>query len=161
MAEFTSGNKLGEDLKAWVEENCPSLPSVNQLVFNLLVEREKLNPDPECAWAEAENFGAALLTLVKDDTLSQMEVLWGIQFYCDKMGFPKLNNEYIVQAMFRSAYKFDLAEDDAFAEWKDDETEAFEKGKIKAIIQTVEWFNWLAEADDSGDEEDEEDEQEE
>ena len=44
-------------------------------------------------------------------------------------------------------------------EWKEDETEAFEKGKLKAIIQTTEWFAWLEEEDEE--EEDEEDYEEE
>ena len=161
MEEFASGTRKGEDLKAWVEENRESLPTIDQLVFTLLVEQEKLNPDPECAWAEKANFGAALLSLVEDDIVGQMQVLWGIQFYCDKIGFPKLNDEYIVQAMFRGMYKYDLAEEDAFTEWKEDETEACEKGKLKAIIQTVEWFNWLAEADDDEEEDDEGEEEEE
>ena len=162
LNEFASGNKLGEDLKAWVEENRALLPPVAQLVFKMLEQQEKLNPDPDCGWADPSKFGAALLALVEDDIVGQMQVLWGIQFYCDSIGFPKFNEEYIVQAMFRGAYKFDLADDDAFAEWKDDETEAFEKGKLKAIIQTVEWFNWLEEEEEeSGEESAEEEEVEE
>ncbi|KAL7576277.1 hypothetical protein ACA910_018102 [Epithemia clementina (nom. ined.)] len=156
MMEFASGKKKGDELKAWVEENRASLPTIDQLVYNLLMEQEKLNPSPECTWAEPTNFGAALLSLVEDDIVGQMQILWGIQFYCDKIGFPKLNDEYIVQAMFRGMYKFDLVEEDAFMEWKDDETEAFEKGKLKAIIQTVEWFTWLSQADDDEEEEEEE-----
>lgn len=76
--------------------------------------------------------------------------------YCDKLGFPKLNEEYLVQTMFRSMYKFDLAGDDAFAEWKDDESDEHSDGKLKAVIQTVDWFNWLEEDDDDEEDEDEE-----
>lgn len=72
------------------------------------------------------------------------------------MGFPKINDEYLVQCMFRSMYKYDMTEADAFTEWKEDESEMHETGKMKAVIQTIDWFNWLEE-----DEEEDEDEEEE
>eukprot|EP00529_Nitzschia_sp_RCC80_P010504 CAMPEP_0113455816 /NCGR_PEP_ID=MMETSP0014_2-20120614/8567_1 /TAXON_ID=2857 /ORGANISM="Nitzschia sp." /LENGTH=763 /DNA_ID=CAMNT_0000347251 /DNA_START=125 /DNA_END=2416 /DNA_ORIENTATION=+ /assembly_acc=CAM_ASM_000159 len=154
LDEFVSGKRQGDDLATWLKEQ-PALPSVKSLVFHLLTETEKLNPDVECGWAEPGKYGAALLSLVSDDLLKQMEVLFGIQAYCDKLGMPKLDDEYVVQAMFRAMYKFDLAVDDAFAMWKDDESSEHEAGKLKAVIQTVDWFNWLEEDDDDdeGDEE--------
>jgi hypothetical protein len=62
--------------------------------------------------------------------------------------------------MFRAAYKFDLAAEDSFAEWKEDESEEHIDGKIKAVIQTVDWFAWLEQ--DGGEDEEEyyEDEEE-
>lgn len=58
-------------------------------------------------------------------------------------------------------YKFDLAADEAFAEWKEDESTEHEAGKLNTVIQTVEWFNWLeADDDDDDDEEDYEEEEE-
>lgn len=77
------------------------------------------------------------------------------------MGFPKINEEYVVQCMFRSMYKYDLAEADAFAEWKEDESDEHETGKMKAVIQTMDWFNWLEEDDEEEEEEYEEEEYEE
>jgi hypothetical protein len=154
IAEFISGKRLGNDLKSWVEDQV--ITSIEKLVFTLLTETEKLNPDIECAWAEKGKYGAALVSLVEDDLIKQMEVLVGIQKYCDKMGFPKLNEEYIVQAMFRSMYKFDLADEDAFEMWKDDESPQYEAGKMTAVIQTVDWFNWLEQDDDDDEEEYEE-----
>ena len=154
IAEFISGNKMGEDLKSWVSGQV--ITSIEKLVFTLLEEKEKLNPDIDCAWAEPSKYGAALLSLVEDDLLKQVEVLVGIQKYCDKLGFPKLNGESIVQGMFRSMYKYDLAIDDAFAMWKEDESPQFEQGKMTTVIQTVEWFNWLEQDDDDEDEDYEE-----
>jgi eIF4-gamma/eIF5/eIF2-epsilon len=159
MKEFISGGRLGEKLKEWTEQNRAALPPIETLMFEMLKEREKLNPDPECAWAQPENFGAALQALVEDDVVAQMRVLWGIQFYCDKLGFPKLNNESVVQSMFRAMYKYDLADSDAFAEWKDDESDEYSRGKLNAVIQTVEWFNWLEADDDDGEGEDEEEDE--
>jgi hypothetical protein len=155
LNKFASGNKQGDELKEWVQTNKDWLPPVEKLVFQMLEHREKLNPDPDCAWAEPAKYGSALLSLVEDDLLAQMQVLWGIQLYCEKLGFPKLNDEYVCQAMFRAMYKFDLATDDAFVEWKDDESDAHEKGKMTAVIQTVDWFNWLEEDNEDEAEEDE------
>lgn len=160
LDEFVSGKRMGDDLKEWTLENRANLPTPDKIVFYLLDKVEKLNPDPECKWAEPSKYGAALLALCEDDIVNQMHVLWGIQFYCDKMGFPKVNEEYLVQAMFRAMYKYDLAETDAFLEWKEDETEAFEKGKLKAVIQTTEWFAWLEEEEDDEEEEEGEEEEE-
>ncbi len=61
-----------------------------------------------------------------------------------------------MQAMFRGMYKFDLAEADAFDAWKEDMSPEHDNGKGKAIIQTMDWFNWLEEDED--DEEDYDDE---
>jgi hypothetical protein len=156
IAEFVSGKKQGEELKTWIEQQV--VVKVEKLVFQLLEEKEKMNPDPECSWAEPTKYGAALGALVEDDVLKQVEVLFAIQKYCDKLGFPKLNEEYIVQSMFRAMYKYDLAADDAFDMWKEDESPEHEKGKMNAVIQTVDWFNWLEADDEEDDEEDYEEE---
>jgi hypothetical protein len=79
LAEFVSGNKMGDDLKQWCQEQGSLLPPVEKLVFHLLTETEKKNPDPDCSWAEPTKFGAALLPLVAEDTYGQMQVLWAIQ----------------------------------------------------------------------------------
>jgi len=152
LATFASGEKQGEDLAAWCAEQGSVLPSVDKLVCHLLTETEKKNPSPNCEWAEPAKWGAALLSLVEDNLLAQMQVLWGIQTYCDTQGFPKVDDEYLVQGMFRSMYKYDLADDEAFEAWKEDETDAH-PGKMKAIIQTMDWFAWLEEDDDDDDEE--------
>jgi hypothetical protein len=79
LEEFVSGKKQGAELKAWCDEQGSLLPSVEKLVYTLLVETEKKNPDPDCAWAEQEKYGAALVPLVEDDLYNQMQVLWAIQ----------------------------------------------------------------------------------
>ena len=81
--------------------------------------------------------------------------------YCEFIGFPKLDKEYVIQGMFRSMYRLDLALDDAFEAWKEDESEAYESGKGKAIIQTIDWFNWLEEDEEEEDYSEEEEEEEE
>ena len=161
LNEFVSGNKLGEDLKQWCSDQGALLPSVDKLVFHLLFEKEMKNPDPSCAWSSADKYGAALLSLVEEDIGGQIQVLWGIQKYCDKLGFPKLNEEYLVQTMFRSMYQFDLVGDEAFIEWKEDESEDHMEGKLKSVIQTVDWFVWLEEDEEEEEEEEEAEDEEE
>jgi len=153
LQTFTSGDKLGEELKQWCQEHATLLPSVECLVYNLLDRTEKKNPNPDCAWATKENYGASLQFLVEDNLNAQMQILWGIQKYCNSQGFPKVKDEYLIQAMFRAMYKYDLADDETFAEWKEDESGEHEVGKVKAIIQTMEWFAWLDESDEEDDDE--------
>ena len=154
LDEFISGNKLGDELKQWCIDQGSVLPSIEKLIFHLLSEKELKNPDPECGWAEEEKYGSVLVALIDDGALEQMQVLWAVQKYCDTQGFPKINDEYLVQAMFRSMYKHDLVVEDAFSEWKEDESDEHATGKMTAIIQTTAWFDWLEEDDD--DDEDEE-----
>lgn len=153
LKEFISGSRQGDELTKWVQENKVGLPAVEKLLFELLMEKEKLNPDPECSWAEPSKFGGAFLSLVEDDLVAQMQILWGIQLYCDKIGFPKLDGESVCQAMFRSMYKYDLASGEAFTEWKEDESDNHMAGKTNAIIQTTDWFAWLEEDDEEDEDE--------
>ena len=102
----------------------------------------------------------AFVSLVEDKAHEQMEVLWAVQKHCDDLGFPKIDDEYVVQAMFRAMYKHDLAEAGAFDEWKEDESDENERGKMKAVIQTMDWFAWLEEDDEESDEEEYEEEEE-
>jgi hypothetical protein len=154
LQKFTSGSAgYGEDLKKWCAAQGKLLPPVEKLVCELLLSQENYQtPDLNCPWAQPDKFGAALLALVEDNIKNQIGVLVGIQFYCDTIGFPRLGEEAVVQAMFRAMYKYDLAEADAFLEWKEDESDEYERGKSKAIIQTVNWFNWLEEDDEDEDE---------
>lgn len=155
LDKFANGETLGEELKQWCADQGSVLPTVEKLIFHLLSTKEQKNPDPECVWAEEDKYGAALVSLVEDDADAQMQVLWALQKYCDTIGFPKVDGEYVVQAMFRAMYKFDLAEPGAFDLWKEDESDEKSQGKMKAVIQTMDWFAWLEEDDESEEEEEE------
>ena len=160
LNEFSSGNKLGGELHQWCAEQGDLLPTVEKLVFHLLSEN-KDSPDPECSWASPEKYGTALVSLVADKANEQMQVLWAIQKFCDSVSFPKINDEYLIQSMFRAMYKYDLTEPGAFDLWKEDESEENSQGKTKAVIQTMDWFTWLEEddEDEGDDDEDYEDEE--
>ena len=155
IEEFCSGKRLGNDLKAWLGDQI--VPNIKSLLFTFFVENQKLNPDIKCAWAKPDQYGSALVSLVEDDLLKQVDILFAIQKYCDKLGMPKLDGEYVIQAMFRCMYQFDLASDEAFDMWKEDESDDNNAGKVNAVIQTIDWFNWLEQEE----EEDEDEEYEE
>ena len=161
LSAFVNSGKSGDDLKAWCQEQGVILPSVEKLVYHLLITTQKEDPKPDCTWAEAANYGAALASLVEENSVGMKGVLFAVQRFCHAIGFPKIGNEGLIQSMFRNMYKFDLADEDAFSEWKDDESPAREAGKGKAIIQTMDWFNWLDEDDESEEEDYEEEEYEE
>ena len=160
LNEFISGNKLGEELQQWCADQGDLLPTVEKLIFHLLSEN-KDSPDPECSWASPEKYGTALLSLVEDKANEQMQVLWAIQKYCDSISFPKVDDEYLIQSMFRAMYKYDLTEPGAFDLWKDDESVENSQGKTKAVIQTMDWFAWLEEDDDDDEGDDDEEYEEE
>jgi len=155
--EFASGDTLGEDLKKLCDER--GLLSIRESVRAILAKQSE--PDPECGWAAEDKYGAALVALAEEDLLKQLEILFAIQIHCDSIGFPKVDGEYIVQSMFRAMYKYDLAGEDAFEMWKEDEGDNNRVGKLKTIIQTTEWFAWLEEDDDDDDEEEEDEGEEE
>ena len=150
LDEFASCKRKGDDLTKWVAEQkeLKVLPSVEKLLFHYLVEVEANNPDKDCSWAKKDQLGAAFLSLVSDDVLGQVQILWAIQRFCDKNGFPKMGDEYLIQTMFTNMYKYDLAEAEAFDYWKEDESDEHEAGKQKTLVQTIDWFNWLEEDDD-------------
>jgi len=148
LKTFRSGEILGTKLAQWCIDQVSVLPSIDKLVLSVLEKIGDSKPDSECKWAEADKFGAAFLSLVEKDTSHQVQILYGIQKYCSNLGFPKVKNEYLIQAMFQSIYKFNLVTFEAFSDWKEDESVDYNEGKMKAIIQTVAWFNWLEEYDD-------------
>lgn len=149
---------LGAELKDYIAEQKQAnlLPPVETLVYSYLKEVEGRNPDIECKWASKEERGDALLSLVADDIMGQVQILWAVQRYCDWLGFPKLNNEYLVQTMFTNMYKYDLADGESFDAWKEDDSDEHEVGKQKCLVQTIDWFNWLEEDDEEELEDDEE-----
>ena len=152
LEQFINNGMSGTALKEWCMDQGAILPSVEKLVYHLLVKTQKDDPNPECTWAQQENFGAALSSLVEENSSAMMQILFAIQSFCHDIGFPKLGNEGLVQAMFRNMYKFDLADEEAFEQWKDDESPEREEGKGKAIIQSMDWFNWLEEEDEDSEE---------
>lgn len=157
LETFVNSGKYGVELKEWCQAQKGILPSVEKLVFHLLINSQKDDPNPACPWAESNNYGAALASLVEDDANAMIEVLFAIQRFCNSIGFPKIENEGLIQAMFRNMYKFDLADEEAFSDWKDDESPGREEGKGKTLIQTMDWFNWLEEDDEEDDESEAED----
>jgi len=93
LDSFSSGKRLGSDLAQWCTDQGAILPSVEKIVFHLLTSmtsKEFASPDAECLWAEDKQYGNALVSLVDDNLLLQMQVLFSVQRYCHDQGFPNL-----------------------------------------------------------------------
>merc|ERR1712157_102786 len=95
-----------------------------------------------------------------NDMDNQLAVLFAIQKYCHSINFPKNGKENLIHTYFQQMIVDDIVSYDSFFEWKDDESKEHEIGKMKAIIQTMDWFNYLEEMMEVPDEEEEEYEEE-
>lgn len=163
-AEFSSGKKLGKELAKWCKEQGKILPTPEVLLYEMLKETQKKNPDTKCEWAKPEKWGTALVALCNfpgaDETNVQMQYCWAVQKYCNGIGFPKLGDEAIVVSILKGLYRYDIALMDAQLEYQEDESEAHEEGKGKVLTQGMAWFRWLQEAKEEEDEDDDDTEEE-
>merc|ERR1711933_497500 len=155
----------GEDLVSFINENSTWEPDLETLLFSLLEYYEK----EDTSWVLNEKHGLGLKSLVKvDDSTSQLPLLWAAQRYCNTINFPKNttvkdNETWHIHTLFRVLFEHELVSYETFFVWKDDETISKDVGKTKAIIQTMDWFNWLEEllGDDGNEDYDEYDNEEE
>ena len=159
LKKFSSGDLLGNDLKAWCAEQGELLPSPYALLYSMLKEKERPTPDLTCGWAKSEKWGSALLSIVEDDTPAMVGLMHAIQHHCNDLGFPKVDGSSVFVSLAKALYKHDLADAEAQLLYKDDEDESMKEGKTKAYFQASQWFAWLDESDDeSSEEESDEDE---
>ena len=163
-AEFSSGKKQGKELAKWCKEQGSVLPTPEVLLYEMLRETQRKNPDTKCEWAKPEKWGTALISLTNSKVFPgavekdvQMQYCWAVQKYCGGLGFPKKGDEAVVVSMLKGLYKYDVAELDAQLEYMDDESEEHEDGKGKVLTQGMGWFNWLKEA--AEEEEDDDDDE--
>jgi len=141
--QFSSGNVLGADLALWCKRRKATLPSVEKLTLSILQKYGMKNMN-DCSWAKPSEYGKALHELTKDDITKQVEILWAIQEYCSILGFPKTKSggEFLIDELFKCMYEFCLVSPNAFFAWSNDNTSR-PIGKTSAVVQTLEWFQWL------------------
>merc|ERR1712157_450634 len=94
-----------------------------------------------------------------NDSEKECQVLWAIQKYCYSMSFPKVDSKPLILSLFETMFHKNVVDYEAYFEWKDDESKEHELGKTKAIIQTMEWFQYLDDMLAEEEEEYEEDEE--
>jgi len=141
--QFSSGNILGADLALWCMRRKAALPSIEKLTLSILQKYGMKNMN-DCSWAKSSEYGKALHELTKDDITKQVEILWAIQEYCSMLGFPKTKSEgeFLIDELFKCMYEFCLVSPNAFFAWSNDNTSK-PVGKTSALVQTLEWFQWL------------------
>jgi hypothetical protein len=85
---------------------------------------------------------------------AQVDVLNAIVNYCNDHQFPKVDvkssKKYLIDVLFRVMYAFEHVEEDAFFTWH--EEEARDDLKMKAILQTTDFFGWLLQEEDNEEE---------
>ena len=150
LKQFSSGKILGNALAKWCKNMKPVLPSVEELVGTLLEAHRKDNLTGDCPWAEANQFGKAIHVMTRDNEKRQVEILWAIQKFCFNLGFPTIaspsgnKGDFLIDNMFKSMYEYCLVSPKAFFMWSNDNTSRT-IGKTAAVVQSMEWFQWLSE----------------
>lgn len=97
-----------------------------------------VNNEDNFSWLEDNEYGLGLKYLVKDKTDKQHAIINVLVTHLDKLKFPKVNNTYLIVILFNKLISKEIVEIDILLEWKDTSDDC--SGKMKAIVQTSEWF---------------------
>ena len=84
----------------------------------------------EAEKAALERFTAVLQPYVRDSQALQLTAVYALQVFCHEKGFPK----GLLLRAFVNFYEFDILEERAFLQWKEDVNDAY-PGKGKALFQ--------------------------
>jgi len=137
----------GDVLLDFCKDNESTLGNHIETLTNSLFKEHK-----DASWTSTHKF--ALQSLIPPDNMSkQLDVLFAVQKYCHSINFPKENDKNVIRSYFELMLAEDIVSFDAFFDWKDDEQKVHEQGKMKAIIQTMDWFTSLEEMVAGDDEE--------
>lgn len=97
-----------------------------------------VTPNDNFSWLEDDQYGLGLKYLIKDKTDKQHAIINVLVTHLDKLKFPKINNTYLIVILFNKLISKEIVEIDILLEWKDTQDDC--TGKMKAIVQTSEWF---------------------
>jgi hypothetical protein len=97
-----------------------------------------------------DQYGALLVYLSMDNIIAQKSILYSIQSYCHRLGFPKLsimknnqkNDVAMIDMLYRLVYTKMIVTEEAFIEWSEDNACEIH-GKSMAVIQTNSFLNWV------------------
>jgi hypothetical protein len=111
--------------------------------------------DDNFDWLEESEYGLGLKYLVKDKYDQQYAMINVFISHLNKLKFPKVNNTYLVVILFNKLLTKEIVEVDILLDWKDSDDDCV--GKMKALVQTSEWYlNLLAFLDEVDEESDNE-----
>jgi hypothetical protein len=139
-----------DNLSKWIAENVSRdfhvkpgfISGLFQVVMGHITEATNSaaadSNDKAAAEAEKallEKFKAALQPFVRDSPELQLTAVYALQVFCHEKGFPK----GLLLRNFVNFYEFDILDERAFLQWKEDVNDAF-PGKGKALFQVKTGF---------------------
>ena len=86
----------------------------------------------EAEKAALERYKTVLQPHVRDSPALQLTAVYALQVFCHEKGFPK----GLLLRAFVNFYEFDILEERAFLQWKEDVNDAY-PGKGKALFQVL------------------------
>ena len=92
----------------------------------------------EAEKAALERYKTVLQPHVRDRPALQLTAVYALQVFCHEKGFPK----GLLLRAFVNFYEFDILEERAFLQWKEDVNDAY-PGKGKALFQVRELLKKL------------------
>lgn len=112
-------------------------------------------------WCRIAEYGAAMKNLIGGSSTLQLATLKAIQLHLFALKFPKVMDKQkmssVMAMLFMSLYSNEIIDPAGFSLWAEDDDDS--NGKIDAIVQTTNFFQFLTEEED-GDEEEEDDDNE-
>ena len=148
----------GAELIQQYENNKEDYARLHEVDIYAAVLQKSAPLDAECVWATADQYGPLLEHLLSEKGLDiHMPVIAETARVLNELGFPKDASKkfsHLSEALFCGLYNNDILPEEAFIFWSED-NETEHEGKMKLMIQTTKWLNWLKTPDD--DEESEED----
>lgn len=113
-------------------------------------------------WCTKTEYGLAVRTMLGGDFKLQQATLHALQFHANTLKFPKIMVKEkkcsLIEMLFKHMYSHEIVDTAGFQMWAEDDDES--NGKIDAIVQTTNFFQFLQEEEEGngGDEEEEDDE---
>lgn len=152
-----TGAALRDYIAALPVEQRPTGPSLARQVLARQAEPTALG------WTKDAEFGSALKLLLARRVADQLDTLYVLQAHCNALKFPKIDVKGkpspLVELLFSVFWSNELADDMAFLQWADDESEHGDRGtgKLTAVVQTTNFFLALRAVPERDEDEEEED----
>lgn len=135
---------------------------LNEVDIYAAVLQKSAPLDALCEWSASEQYGALLEHLLSEKGLEvHMPVIAETARALNELGFPKDPSKkfsHLSEALFCALYNNDILPEEAFIFWSEDNDTEHE-GKMKLMVQTTKWLNWLKTPDEDEESSEGEDEE--
>lgn len=169
MKQVNSGNDiLPKSLYTWIKENVDTeLQKSEGFIITLFtclvkyvtektkdsieIEKEEIRTVIEVQEEVLSKYAKILQSFLLEKPNLQLALLYALQTYCHKLGFPK----DMMLHWFIMLYNLEIVDNEVFLKWKEEVNDDYpEKGK--ALFQVNTWLNWLKNVEEDDDDEDDE-----